>query len=391
MRAAMELDQAWSLLLVTVLAALLPGLSKMARLPAVVLEILCGIVLGQSVLQLELGGEWLGFLAELGFLVLMFQAGMEIDFSVLRRLRTREFGVHCAMFCATLGLALLGAVALGQGFFLALVLSTTSLGLVVPSLKEAGLSRTRLGQNALIASTLADFLTLLAITFFLLWHEKGLNWQFLWPVPLFVGFGVLLKLARLWAWWFPDRMGRLLDPQDSVELGMRLSLALLFFFVALSELVHLEPVLGAFMGGALLSFVFKEKGGLETKISGLGYGFLIPLFFIHVGMDFDLKNLLSVEQVLFTFKLLGLALMVKVVPSLLLVLNRISPFESLKLGFLLSSRLSLIVVAAALGFETGFITAVYKDSIILLAVCTCLIGPSAFKLLHHFSRQGLQV
>ena len=74
-----------------------------------------------------------------------------------------------------------------------------------------------------------------------------------------------------------------------------------------------------------------------------------------------------------------------------MILNRINAFESLKLGFLLSSRLSLIVVAAALGYETGIITAAYKDSIILLAVFTCLIGPSMFKLLRYFSRPGLQV
>ncbi len=387
----MEFSQAWSLLLVTVLASLLPGVSKMAKIPAVVLEIICGIILGQSVLNLQFGGEWLSFLAQLGFLVLMFQAGMEIDFGTLRRLRAGEFGVQLSVFFATVGLALAGALALGQGIFLALVLSTTSLGLVVPSLREAGLSRSGLGQSALIAATLADFLTLLAITFFMLWHEQGLNWQFLWPIPLFVGFGFLLKLARLWAWWFPDRVGRLLDPQDNLELGMRLSLALLFFFVALSELVHLEPVLGAFMGGALVSFVFKEKGGLETKISGLGYGFLIPLFFIHVGMSFDLQNVLTWEQMLFTFKLLILALLVKLLPSLLFVLNRISFLETMKLGFLLSSRLSLIVVAASIGYEAGFITAAYKDSIILLAVCTCLIGPTLFKLLHALSRQGLRV
>jgi Kef-type K+ transport system membrane component KefB len=363
----------------------------MVKLPAVVLEIICGIILGQSVLQLQLGGEWLGFLAELGFLVLMFQAGMEIDFEMLRTMRVREFGVQLSMFGATVGLAMLGAATLSQGIFLGLVLSTTSLGLVVPALKEAGLSRSRLGQSALIAATLADFLTLLAITFFLLWHEQGLSWQFLWPVPLFVLFGLLLKLARLWSWWFPERMARLLDPQDNLELGMRLSLALLFFFVALSELVHLEPVLGAFMGGALISFVFREKWNLESKISGLGYGFLIPLFFIHVGMTFDLSNVLHWEQVIFTLKLLLLALLVKLLPSLILIANRISAGECLKLGFLLSSRLSLIVVAASIGYETGFISAVYKDSIILLAVCTCLIGPTTFKLLQALSRQGLRV
>lgn len=105
----------------------------------------------------------------------------------------------------------------------------------------------------------------------------------------------------------------------------------------------------------------------------------------------DLNNILSWEQMLFTIKLLGLVLLVKLLPSLLFVLNRISAYESLKLGLLLSSRLSLIVVAASIGYEAGFITAAYKDSIILLAVCTCLIGPTLFKTLYSLSRQGLRV
>ncbi|MFO7876980.1 MAG: hypothetical protein R6U55_10420 [Desulfovermiculus sp.] len=105
----------------------------------------------------------------------------------------------------------------------------------------------------------------------------------------------------------------------------------------------------------------------------------------------DLNNILTWEQMLFTIKLLGLALLVKLMPSLLFVLNRISAYESLKLGFLLSSRLSLIVVAASIGYEAGFITAAYKDSIILLAVCTCLTGPTLFKMLYSLSRHRLRV
>ena len=369
-------------MLVALAAALLPGVSRILRLPAIVLEILCGVVLGKSLLNLEFSGQWLPFLAELGFLLLMFQAGMEIDFAMLRRQSRGRLFFHGLIFATTFLLALLAAFFLGRGLFMGLVLTTTSLGLVVPTLKEVGISRQPMGQSIIIAATLADFLTLLAITFYVLWHRYGLDWRFLGPLPLFVGFGLLLRAGRLWAWWHPNKAARLLAPRDTQELGVRLSLALLFLFVALSELVGLEPVLGAFMGGALLSIIFQEKIHLENKLSGIGYGFLIPLFFIHVGMQFDLTNILSPRLILFTLELLGLALAVKLLPSLLLVFTGVSLRRAVNAGFLLSSRLSLIIVAATIGLEYGFITEQYKDAIVLLAVFTCLLGPSVFKLLH---------
>lgn len=375
----MELDQAWSLLLISLAAALLPGLARFVRLPAMVLEILFGVVLGKSVLGLRMAGDWVPFLAELGFLLLMFQAGMEIDFSMLRKQSKGQFLLQLALFGLTLVLAMVCAALLDQGMFLGLVLSTTSLGLVVPSLKEAAMSKTRRGQAILIAATLADFLTLFAITFYVLWHRHGLDWRFLTPLPLFIGFGLLLRLGRLWAWWHPQAAARLIGEADTQELGVRLSLALLFLFVALSELVHLEPVLGAFMGGTLLSFVFRDMGHLETKLSGIGYGFLIPIFFINVGMQFDLGNILAVDQILFTLALLACAVAVKLLPSLLLLLDRLSLRNSLNAGFLLSSRLSLIIAAAAIGLEEGFLTPKLKDAVVLLAVLTCLLGPTLFK------------
>lgn len=379
----MVLNQAWSLLLVSVAAALLPGLSRMVRLPAIVLEILFGVVLGKSVLHIQFSGDWISFLAQLGFLLLMFQAGMEIDFHMLRRQSGKNLLFHTALFGGTLGLSVLSAIILHKGVFVALILTTTSLGLVVPTLKETGISRKPHGQALLIAATIADFLTLLGITFFVLYHEHGLGWRFLGPVPLFFGFGLLLKLGRLWAWWHPERAGRLLSARDDQELGVRLSLALLFLFVAFSELVHLEPVLGAFLGGTVLSVVFRDKGDLESKLSGISYGFLIPFFFIHVGMQFDLGNVLSAERILFTVKLFGFAVAVKMIPSLLFLLRGEGLQKALNAGILLSSRLSLIIVAASIGLEAGFISVEFKDATVLLAVITCLLGPSGFKWLHH--------
>jgi Kef-type K+ transport system membrane component KefB len=372
-------NQAFVLLLVALAAVVLPGLSRLLRLPGPVVEIVCGVILGKSVLHLEFGGEWLPFLAHLGFLFLMFHAGMEIDFGMLLRQSRSQVILHFALFAATLGLALIATAYLQKGFFLALVLTTTSLGLVMPTLKELNVTRTSLGQGILVAASLADFLTLFGITFFVLWNNYGVSWRFFLPLPLFAGFAVLLWGGRLWAWWNPRQAERFLTTQDPHELGVRLSLALLFLLAALSELVHLEPALGAFLGGCLLAFVFREKTGLEGKLSALGFGFLIPIFFIHVGMQFDLRNVLGVSELLFAAELLVLAFAVKVVPSLIFTFQRIPLKSALRAGCLLTSRLSLIVAAATIGAREGFLTPELKDAVVLLALLTCVLGPTLFK------------
>ena len=183
-------------------------------------------------------------------------------------------------------------------------------------------------------------------------------------------------------WWHPAEAERILGlKEDAHEIGIRLSMALLFLFVALSELAHLEPVLGAFLGGSLMAYVFREKPLLETKLSAMGFGFLIPVFFIHVGMQFDLTNILKPEMILFSLKLLGAAVLVKMTPALLLFLRGRKPLEVLQTGFLLSSRLSLIIAAAAIGVQNMLISPDVKDAVVFMALVTCFLGPTLFRLI----------
>jgi Kef-type K+ transport system membrane component KefB len=378
----MILGQAASLFVVAGAVAVLPGLSRLVRLPPAVMEILFGVILGKSFLDLGFSGDWPVLLAHLGFLVLMFYSGMEIDFDLLSKQSARDIFLHLAVFAGTLGMSFVCAWFLERGVFVALILATTSLGLVMPAIKGLGLSRSVFGQSMLLAASLADFITLLAITLYVLGHKYGLDWRLFRPLILFFGFGALLWAARLWAWWHPERAERLLAAGDANEQGVRLALALLFCMVALSELVHLEPVLGAFMGGCVLSFALREKETLESKISGLGFGFLIPIFFINVGMNFDLANVISWPQLKLTGLLLVLAFAVKILPAMLFTWQRMPPAQAFRAGVLLSSRLSLIIAAATIGMQEGFISTETKDAFVLLALLTCLIAPTLFKFLH---------
>ncbi|MFW6323470.1 MAG: cation:proton antiporter [Desulfovibrionales bacterium] len=373
-------NQAVSLMLIAVAVALLPAFSRILRIPSTVVEILFGIILGSLFLGGELGGDWLPFLAELGFLLLMFQAGMEINFTMLLGQSRGVFLYQLALFSATVLLSMAASFAMGQGLFFALVLSTTSLGLVLPTLREAGLSRTPMGQTILVAATLADFLTLLGITFYVLWHQYGLSIRFIYPLPLFAAFAAILWAARRWAWWHPETAERLLLTENTEEWGVRLAMALLFVFVGVSEIVHLEPVLGAFMGGCIISFVFREKEILESKISALGFGFLVPLFFINVGMQFNPGNVINPEQLKFMVVLLFSAFAVKMLPLLILPGSGVRGANRAKAGLLMSSRLSLIIAAAAIGVQEGFLSREMKDAVIFLALLTCLLGPVLFRL-----------
>ncbi len=318
--------------------------------------------------------------------MLMFLAGAELDFSLLEKEKPQVFVLFALIVASTFLLSYAFSRLLGYGFYLALILSTASLGLVLPTLSNVGITGTMLGQSILLCAVLGDFLTFFGITFYVLFDKYGFTWRFITPIPVFALFGILLFAARLWVWWNPEKAKVLVGKSAPSELGVRFSIALLFIFVALSELAGMEPVLGAFMGGVLLSFIFREKEHLEEKLASIAYGFLIPFFFIRVGMRFEIENILNLDSLIFIVKLVAVAFAVKIIPSLLLLLRKIPPRYSVAAGFLLSARLTLIIAAAAIGLREGFIDQALRDSIVFLALVTSVVSPTAFK--HIIDREG---
>lgn len=379
----MEPGQGLALLVIAFAGALLPVLSRRVAIPAMVAEILFGVLLAQVGFARAFQGEWLPFLAHFGFLMLMFLAGLEVDFVTLRREPLSHLGIYLGLFGLTLILAYGAARLLGQGLFLALVLSTTSLGLVLQGLRDMDLSKTPLGQSVLLCATVADFCTLLGLTALVLYHDHGFSWRLIQPLLAFLVFGVVLWAVRLWVWWYPRQACSLLGSSDPSEMGVRAALALLFVFVGLSELMGLEPILGAFIGGCVLSMAFAKRGLMEEKLAGFGYGFLIPIFFIHVGLQFSMEAFTRTETMLFTLNLLLVAVTVKILPSLLLALRGISMRACLLAGVLLSARLSLIVAAASIGVEKGLLPAEMEPGILMLALVTASLAPVLFRKLGH--------
>ena len=373
------MEQATSLILIAAAVFILPLVAGNLRLPAVVLEIVFGVLAGPAVLDLLQGSEFLDLFAELGLFLLMFLAGFEIDFRKLKEQRISQIGTALAMFALTLLVSHIVTQRLGYGLFMTMVLATTSVGLVVPTLRNTRRASTVLGQTILLAAVLADFLTLLGVAFLAVVHQHGASLNLLKIPALFLAIVIVLRGLRLAVWWYPEHFRRLFSGDDPEELGIRACLALMLAFVGLSMALDVEPILGAFLAGTVFAMVFRHRGSLEHQLNGFSYGFLIPIFFINIGIRFEVNLLLDPKVFLQALSVLVGAILVKMIPSLFLMFRGFSFREVLAAGTLLSARLSLIIVVATLGVELGLLTGQDRAIVILLAAVTSTLAPTIFR------------
>jgi CPA2 family monovalent cation:H+ antiporter-2 len=400
------------LLLVVFLAFLVPitlARLKRLRLPIVVGEIIAGMIVGRSGLNWVNGRDpILELLAEFGFVFLMFLSGMEIDFSKIGSLggTSGQFDPHedrratksatrkiwkplplgLISFVLTLtistaiGLLLVRLGLARNPWMMALILSTTSLGVVLPVLKEHGLSSGRYGQTILISALIADFATMLLITVLVAVVSHGLTLNILLIGILFVAFFLFYRLGSFFFNKLPA-VRRVLEELShaTAQIKVRAAFALMLVFVVLSQALGAEIILGAFLAGAVLTLLrTPEDEPLTSQLEAIGFGFFIPIFFIIVGVDFDLAVLLkSTSSLLLVPLLLLAAILVKFVPMMLLR-TTFSWRETLAAGALLSARLSLIIAASAIGLRLNIISPTVNSAIILVAILTVMLAPVMF-------------
>lgn len=371
-------------------AFLLPLLARRIGVPAVVLEIIFGLLIGPQVLGLigsaTTSEGFILVLAELGLFLLMFLAGFEIDFDSFEREGRGPIIFGIGFFAVIVaiswfGLGIVGLESTDQQIFLTLLISAASVGIIVPALRATGRASTRQGQITMVVGVLAEFIAATGVIVFSVWLESGWGIELL-AVPVFM----VVLLAALWvmktiAWWYPESAERLFAASDPDELGIRFSFALLFVFIGLSIALGLDPILGAFMAGAILAFVFRNPGNLEERLSGFSYGFLIPVFFISVGVQFPLDALADRDVLTAAVGIIVVAIAAKMVPAPLLMLRGLSFRESLGSGILLAGQLSVIIALASVGVAKGIIDEGLAAGAVLLVGVTAVLSPVLFKVL----------
>jgi Kef-type K+ transport system membrane component KefB len=375
-----------SLILIASAAFLIPLLGDRIRIPAIVLEILFGIVVGPVLGLIEPGEELLGFLAEFGLFLLMFLAGFEIDFGRLERQGPSTLITGLALFGLFLGAGWIGTgflegSGLDQRMFRTFLVAGAALGLIIPALRDTRRSGTRLGQLLIITGMFAEVGALVGIVVLSVLAEGGVGIDLLSIPALLAVIALTLVLLRRAAWWYPERFERLFRSDDPAEMGTRASLALLFIFVGLSTLLEIEAILGAFLAGAVFTFVFRHPGQLEEQLKGFSFGFFIPVFFINVGIEFPLSELGDSEVLGQALALIGVAFAIKLIPALLLVLRRFSLREAFSAGLLLAGQLSVIIALADLGLDLGLLSSGLRAGAIMLVAVSAVISPVGFRIL----------
>ncbi len=373
----------------------MPVISRTIRIPSIVGEIAYGMFIYSIFNDPAIDMTIIDFLSQMGFIYLLFLAGLEINFDVFKKETIRLALVSLASlylmsflfwnYLPDSGIA---------GFFPVLILTTTSVGVVFIALKTAKVEKTRMGQGIIITASIGEVGTILAMilyeVYYLHWESGSLHFiENLFGIAVLMGGAyILIRLVLLFFWWFPHTVQGLSSRGDTSELNVRLSFLVLLTMVAIAAIFNLELILGAFIGGMMLSFVFREKKQLENKLSSIGYGFFIPFFFIKVGWDFEIdhESFVSLfEQAALLFALL-IGVRIFMTFAFYPQLRRYGSFNSaraiLAVALIFSAPLTLLVAIAKLGIEIGAIDHFMYNALILTAILGGVLGPVGFQYIY---------
>ncbi|MFJ5643569.1 cation:proton antiporter [Streptomyces sp. NPDC093223] len=372
------------LLAVTVVALLGPlllGLRPSLRLPSVVLEIVLGIIIGPSLLDWVKIDEPVDVIALLGLAFLLFLAGMETDVHRLRG-RTLHLALSAYAFSLVIGLAA------GLGFgaaewvkspvLVAVMLASTSSGLVASVLKGTGAIDSELGRTSMAGGAIADFgaVVLLSLAFSSAGGSTGGR------AVLLATFGLVVAGVGVTVWFAMrsrDLRGvfeRLAD--TTAEIRIRAAVVLLVGFVALAEKFGLESILGAFLAGALIGFLDTDASShphFRVKLEAIGYGFLIPVFFVTSGIRLDLRGLFASPSALLRVVLFTVALLLSRALPALLYRKTFTRRQLLANGLLMATSLPVIVSATQIGMAENLITPVNGAALTCAGVLSVMIFP----------------
>ena len=359
------------------LATIVSRLSTKLLLPTVVTEIFLGILIGPQVLDLAKTDQYIEFLSGLGLVFLFFLAGIEVIHSgVPHRLLARGslgWGVSIALGAAA-GFALEAAGVPASGWLLAVALATTALGTLVPILSDAGVLRSPIGQNTLGSAVAGEFWPIVVISLFLTGAHATTA-----SIALLFVFGLVVAGAAFVAVHFqPPRILSIVREtvNKSGQLAVRLSLATLAVLVLLANEFNFDFVLGAFAAGLIIGLVTQAETGEQVmpRITSIGYGFVIPVFFVATGMDFDLDGLLTGEGLTFAAVFLALLLVTRG-SAALLSLRELGMRGTAALALFSATGLPLIVAVIEVGEERGEIDSHVAAALVGAGMASVLVYP----------------
>ena len=368
--------------LVIVMAAALAGilvlaLSPKVTIPVVVLELVLGIIIGPQGFDIARLDPTTSLLGNLGLGMLFFFAGYEIDF---QRIKGRPLELAAAGWALSLALAYgIGGALAAAGIILSFLytgsaMATTAIGTLIPILSDAGEMRTRFGTYLLGAGAIGEFGPILLVTLILSTghplHEAVILILF---VVLAVLTGILAVRSAWMGWPLVEKTF-----ETSSQLAVRLAVVLVFALVALAAQLGLDLLLGGFVAGMITRIALRgrEVTVFDSKLNAVGYGLLIPFFFITSGMSFDLDALTASAGALLKVPLfVALFLVVRGIPALLLYRSELALRDRFALAIYSATELPLVVAITTLAIEAGHMETSTAAGLVGAAIISTLIFP----------------
>jgi Kef-type K+ transport system membrane component KefB len=361
--------------------------AKTLRLPTPSVE----IILGSVVAYFGLIGhnQYFDLIAEVGFLYLMFLAGMEVDLKQITKSPKEVLQKSMLFLLFMVIFAMLFGFIFGLNKIVIISMPLISIGLLATLSRTYGKDEPWI-RLAFIVGVLGEILSIAALTVFDAASTTGFNLELVIKIGYLTLFIVVIyilyRMLHLLFWWFPELKEVLVPKIDTSSQDIRLSMALFFILIAVMLVLELELALGSFIAGIAISAFFHHEKALEEKMSSLGFGFLVPLFFIHVGASFDL-NALPLEGVV-SGALLITILMIAARLLAAIVLKGISGSRNaLLIGLSLSMPLTLLVAVATIGYETKLLDLLTYYQLILASIFEILISMTIIKALQTKSKK----
>ena len=365
-------------------APLALGFFPRFRLPAIVLEIVLGIVIGPSGLGWVTPDLPVSILALVGLAFLLFLSGLEID---LQRLRGQILKLTALGFVVSFVIAIVVGLGLQAGgfvkspLFVAIVLVATSLGVIVPVLKDSGNISTSFGQLVIAAASIADFGAIILLSLFFSGNGSSSTAGTLILLGLFGAVVVLVGLAIAGFERSMKLSGVLTRLQDTTaQIRVRAAFVLLIGFTALAEQVGLETILGAFAAGAFVSLIDRDEAmthpQFRLKLEAAGFGIFIPIFFVASGLRFDLNALFASASTVARVPLFLLAIyLARALPALVYV-RLLGRSRSVIAGVLQATSLPFIVAATQIGLQLGVVTRASAAGLVAAGLLSVVISPA---------------
>ncbi|MDM8260141.1 monovalent cation:proton antiporter family protein [Limosilactobacillus vaginalis] len=385
-------------MLIIMLAALIIPIAmarfKVSSVPTAVAEIVAGILLGKSAFNIVQETSSLTLLSSLGVIILMFLSGMEINFDLFKKepgqkKRDAKSPVSIAVlsFTAVIITAfILGVILYFMGLFsdilLATILfSTIALGVVIATLKEKEILGRPMGQTILLTAVLGEVIPMLALTFYasIYGHNAGRLWLI---VLLFLAAIILLRRFRQPYVWFNN------VSKATTQLDIRLAFFLIFTLVTVAESVGAENILGAFLAGMVMKLL-EPSEATQEKLTSIGYGFFIPIFFIMTGVRLDLKSLFANKTALALIPILVACFIIAKLPTTLIYRRRFNARNSFAGGFLTVTTITLVLPSLQVAKNLHAITSTQSDAFILAAVIVCVLAPIVFNSTYKLNKEDL--